>query len=79
MVVYFHYWTIYSLIKEHIKWLRLMFERCRKIQLALNSKKYIFSIPIGILLGHVVCKDGIKCDISNIKLILDHNPPINPK
>ena len=35
--------------------------------------------PIGILLGHVVCKDGIKVDFAKIKIIFDLKPPINPK
>ena len=35
--------------------------------------------PIGILLGHIVCKEGIKVDFAKIKIILDLKPPINPK
>ena len=31
MGVYFEDWTIYSMLKDHIKWLRLMLERCRQI------------------------------------------------
>ena len=79
MGVYFDDWTIYSLLKEHTKWLRMMLERCRQIQLSLNLKKCIFLTPIGILLGHVVCKDGIKVDMGKIKFILDLKPPTNPK
>ena len=55
MAVNFDDWTVYSLLKEHIKWLRLMLEICRQIQLSLNIKKCIFSTPIGIMLGHVAC------------------------
>ena len=36
MEVYFDSWTVYSLLKEHVKWIKLMLERCRHIQLALN-------------------------------------------
>ena len=74
MAVYFDDWTIYSLLKEHFKWLRLMLEICRQIQLSLNIKKCIFSTPIGILLEHVECKDGIKVDLAKIKVILDLKP-----
>ena len=35
--------------------------------------------PIGILLGHIICKDGIKVDFAKIKIILDLKPSINPK
>ena len=79
MAVYFDVWTIYSLHKEHIKWHRLMLERCRQIQLSLNIKKCIFGGPIRLMLIHVVCKDGIKVDLAKIKIILDPKPPSNPK
>ena len=56
-----------------------MLERCRQIQLSLNIKKCIFTTPIKIILGHIVCKEGIKVDFAKIKIILDLKPPINPK
>ena len=71
MGVYFDDWTIYNMRKDHIKWLRFMLERCRQIQLSLNIKKCIFSTPTGILLGHVVCKEGIKVDTTKIKVVID--------
>ena len=73
MAVYFDDWTIYSMLKYHCKWLRLMLERCRQILLSLNINKCIFLTPIGILLVHIVCKDGIKVDFAKIKIILDLN------
>ena len=79
MAVYFDNWMIYSMLKDHYKWLRLMLEHCRQIQLSLNIKKFIFLTPIGILLGHIVCKEGIKVDFAKIKIILDLKPPVNPK
>ena len=79
MVVYFDNWTIYSMLKDHCKWLRLMLEQCGQIQLLLNINKCIFVTPIGILLGHIVCKEGIKVNFVKIKIILDLKPPVNPK
>ena len=35
--------------------------------------------PMGILLGHIVCKEGIKVDFAKIKIILDLKPPVNSK
>ena len=67
------------MLKDHCKWLRLMLEQWRQIQLSLNRRKCIFLTPIGILLGHIVCKDGIKVDFAKIKIILDLKPPVNPK
>lgn len=57
----------------------MILEICRQIQLSLNLKKCIFLAPIGILLGHVVCKDGIKVDMAKIKIIVDLKPLTNPK
>ena len=56
MVVYFDDSKIYSMLKDHYKWLRLMLERWRQIQLSLNIRKCIFLTPMGILLGHILCK-----------------------
>ena len=56
-----------------------MLERCTQIQLSLNIKKCIFTTRIGILLGHVVYKGGIKVEIAKIKVIIDLKAPINPK
>lgn len=78
MAVFFDDWTIYSLLKDHVQHLRLMLERCRQIQLSLNIFKCIFATLIGILLGHVICKDGIQVDLAKIKVILEI-PPVNPK
>ena len=44
-----------------------------------EHKKNIFLTPIGILLGHIVCKEGIKVNFTKIKIILDSKPPMNPK
>ena len=79
MAVYFDYWTIYYMLKDHCKWLRLMLERYRQIQLSLNINKCIFLTPIGILLGHIVCKESIKVDFAKIKIILDLKSPVNTK
>ena len=31
MGVYFDDWIIYNMLKDHIKWLRIMLERCKQI------------------------------------------------
>jgi hypothetical protein len=56
-----------------------MLERCTQIQLSLNIRKCIFSTPIGILLGHMVCTDGVKVDMEKIKIILDLKTLVNHK
>jgi hypothetical protein len=39
---YFDDWTILSLLKNHIECLRLMLDKSRQCQIALNLKKCIF-------------------------------------
>ena len=40
----------------------------------LNSKKCIFCTPFGILLSHIVCKQGLLVDPAKIALILIFPP-----
>jgi hypothetical protein len=41
----------------------------------LNIKKCIFGAPFGILLGHIVCKNGLLVDLSNIIVIVNLPSP----
>ena len=45
----------------------------------MNIRKFIFLTPIGILLGRIVCKEGIKVNFAKIKIILDLKPLVKPK
>jgi hypothetical protein len=72
---YFDDWTVFSLLKNHIECLRLMLDKCRQCQIALNLKKCIFFSPFGVLLGHIVCKQGLLVDPSKIAIIVDLPPP----
>jgi hypothetical protein len=75
--VYLEDWTMFSLLKNHIEVLILMLYRCRQCHISLNLKKCIFCAPFGILLGHVVCKQGLLLDPSKIGVILDLQLPIS--
>ena len=75
--VYMDDWTVYGLIRDHLDNLRLMLERCRHYQIALNYKKCIFCVPFGMLLGHIVCKEGLLVDPLKIALILSFPPLTN--
>ena len=39
---YFDDWTVFSLLKDHIECLRLILDKCRQCQTALNLKRCIF-------------------------------------
>ena len=73
--VYFDDWTVFGLVRDHIENLRMMLERCRQYQIALNLRKFIFFAPSGVLLGHVVCQDWILVDPMKVAIILDLPPP----
>ena len=77
--VYMDDWTVDVSVRDHLENLRLMLERCRQHQIALNSKKCIFCVPFGVLLGHIVCKQGLLVDPSKIELVLSLPPPMNAK
>ena len=69
--VYLDDWKVFSLLKKHLKKLRMMLDRCRHLHICLNLKKCIFFSPFGVLLGHVVCKDGLIVDLAKITVIVD--------
>jgi hypothetical protein len=73
--VYLDDWTVYSLLNNHVEVLRLMLEICRQFQISLNIKKCIFGTLIGILLGHIVCKQGFLVDPANIVVIVNLQAP----
>jgi hypothetical protein len=73
--VYLDGWTIYSLLKDHVKVLRMMLEICRQCHISLNIKNFIFGTPFGILLGHIVCKQGVLVDPAKIAMIVNLPPP----
>jgi len=76
---YFDDWIVFSLLKNHIECLRLMFDKCKHFQIALNMKNYIFFAPFGVLLGHIVWKQGLLVDPSKISIIVDLPPPTSVK
>lgn len=41
----------------------------------MNIKKCIFSTPFGILLGHIICKEGLLVDLAKVEVILGLKAP----
>jgi hypothetical protein len=70
---------VYSLLKEHVALLRLMFDRCRELQISLNLRKCIFCVPHGNLLGHIVCREGVLVDPTKVVVIVNMPPPTSAK
>ena len=72
--VYFDDWTVFGLVRDHIESLCMMLARYHQYQITLNSKKCIFCTPFGVLLGHVVCRNGILIDPTKVVIIIDLPP-----
>ena len=73
--VYLDYWTVFSLLKQHVDKLRMLLDRCLKLQISLNLKKCIFCSPFGVLLGHIVCRHGLLVDSAKIAVIMNLAAP----
>ena len=73
--VYFDDWTIFGLLNKHVEALRLMLAKCSQHPISLNLKKCIFCVPFGILLGHIVCRQGLMVDPVKIAIIVNLPPP----
>ena len=77
--VYFDDWMVFGLINDNIESLEMMLEQCHRYQISLKLKKCIFCAHFGIMLGHVVCHDGILLDPAKIAIIVDLPPPTTMK
>ena len=77
--VYFDDWTVFGLMDKHVGALILMLAKCREHQISLNLKKCIFFVHFGILLGHVVCRQGLMVDPTKIVIIANLAPPASVK
>jgi hypothetical protein len=75
--VYMDDWTVYSLLKERVALLRLMFDRCRELKMSLNLRKCIFCVPHGNLLGHIAYREGILVDPAKVAVIVNMPPPMS--
>jgi len=73
--VYFDNWTMLGMVKRHVVSLSLMLDMCRRYHITLNLKKCLFCIPFGILLGHVVCRQGLMVDPAKITVIINLESP----
>ena len=66
-------------MNKHVGALRLMLVKCWEQQISLNLKKCIFYVPFSILLGHVVCEQGLMVDPAKIAIIVNLPPPASMK
>ena len=69
--VYLDDWTIYNLLKDHVALLQLVLDSYRQLGISMNLWNYIFCVPFGIFLGHIVCKYGVLVDPVKIAIIMN--------
>ena len=61
IVIYLDDVTVYSKTdEEHLKVLRIVFEKCRRFGLSLNPKKTVFGLQEGKLLGHIISEKELR-------------------
>ena len=54
---------------DHLYHFVVVFEKWRDFWISLNPQKSLFAIEEGNILGHIISKDGIHIDPSNIESI----------
>jgi len=77
--VYIDDWMVYSFLKNHSSFLKVMFDHYRKLQISLNLMKCIFTIPFGTFLGHIVWKEAVCVGLTKVEVILNMPPPTSVK
>ena len=79
MQVFLDDFRVYGMQNEHLRHLRLCLERCRAARLSLNPANCAFGVANGVLLGHIVSREGISVDPRKIKAIIEAPTPKNAK
>ena len=70
IIIYMDDITVFSKNREdYIMDLRKVFTRCRRFGVSLNSKKCMFGVTEGKLLGHVILEKGIMIDPERVEAI----------
>ncbi|KAL2631182.1 hypothetical protein R1flu_015868 [Riccia fluitans] len=75
MQTYLDDFTIYGSRTDHLGHLRKCLEKCRKFSISLNPDKSVFGVSSGVLLGHIISKDGLLLDPAKIDAILQMEAP----
>ncbi len=69
MQVFLGDFSVYGEKKDHLEQLQKCLEECRLNEISLNLEKGAFCVNLGVLLGHIVCHDGLLVDPRKITII----------
>jgi len=62
---------------KHLEHLQKCLDECRLNGISLNPKKCAFCVNSGVLLGHIICHDGLLVDPCKIMAIIVVPIPTN--
>jgi hypothetical protein len=79
MQVFLDDFAVFGTCKVHLQHVDLCLKKCWEARLSLNPLKCAFAVTSGMLLGHIVSKDGIAMDPDKVKAILEAPAPHNAK
>jgi hypothetical protein len=75
MNLFLNDFNVYSDEATYLSKLQLCFEKCREFGISLNPEKSLMIVTSGVILGHVVSKDGKLPDPKKIQAIQDMPKP----
>lgn len=80
VVIYLDDITVFTKYdQKHLKHLTKVFDRCRKFGISIYTKKSLFAIKEGKLLGHIISKEGVVIDPKRVSTIETLTLPRNKK
>jgi hypothetical protein len=59
MQIFLDDFSVYGNKKDHLKKLQKCLEECKLNGISFNVKKCAFCVNSGVLLGHIMCHDGL--------------------
>ncbi|KAL3701345.1 hypothetical protein R1sor_019367 [Riccia sorocarpa] len=71
--------TIYGSADQHLQQLEKALIKCLENQISLNPEKCVFWVQSGVLLGHIICSEGILMDPGKVEKIRKQPAPTNRK
>jgi hypothetical protein len=79
MQVFLDNFAMFGSRKMHLQHVEMCLQMCWVARLSLNPANCCFTVTSGMLLGHIVSKDGIAMDPYKVKAILEAPAPHNAK
>ncbi|KAL3684568.1 hypothetical protein R1sor_002590 [Riccia sorocarpa] len=71
--------TVYGDADQHLQQLEKALIKCLENQICLNPEKCVFWVQSGVLLGHIICSEGILMDPRKVEKIRKQPAPTNRK